>query len=400
MISNIREITRKLVSVLLYYSIHITDEILDELDLFISHFIDDHKITVNNVNRLIAGFINIRLPKANINQRCKYYTHIDSDNRCVLSKNWGLQKDWNTKNTTINKTVYRYFSSSVLTYVDRLNDRLGIVSDHVVESNDYKRLYIDNLDVHATALQRISTEHQLKSMEKEKDDFIGLVKSINKKALDVAEYLINGFNQDCNYVYLKPLAGKANWTTLLFRVPYITNLFVTLYKSTGKKLIAKIDGNNQILNLPALQRAITKGLETTEQEKIIGYIPNAYNKNMKGHLTQLLQFAFGLFQYEANQLVSMINDSSKGKISKDYLDSCVKSAKLGIIDYKTAFLLEDRALEVYRNKLDEFAELLKVTNVYEEFDSSTANTICGLTIRKSWVYCPKCAESIETHIRN
>jgi len=400
MISNIRKFTEKLVSVLISINVFVTDEILDELDIFVSHYIEDHHITIDNLLRLIEGFIDIRLKDANINQRCKFHSNLDSSNRCVLSKTWGSQKDWNTKGTTANKTVYRYFSSSVLKYVDRLNAGLGIVSERLIENKDYKKVYIADLDVDATALQRISTKYQLKKLGKDETDFDGLIKSINKKAKDVGKYIIEGFNQPSDFVYLKPIAGKVNWVTLLFRVPFITNLFVELYKNTGKKLIAKINGDDTIISLTQLQDSITKGYEKTEGEKVYAYITNCYNRNNRGQLTQLFIFAFGLFQYEVNSLITMLVDSSKGKISKDYLESCVKSAKKGIIDYKDAFLLKDRALEVYRNKIDEFARLIVGTTVYEEFDSTKANTVCGLKIRKSWNFCPKCSESIETHERN
>ncbi len=397
MSENIKDLTNNLSNSLLSNMIYLNDEILNELDLFVGHFRDDHRISEYNLNRLIEGFEAITINHKVNDQQCKYYQRSKSDNRCLLSANWGKQKDWNVKDTSIRKDVYRYFSSSVMHFINDSNVGLPIIPNPNDVINEYVALYIEELEINATALSRISTEHQLKSMQKEKDDFIGLIKSINKKAEEVGEYIINGFNQDCNYVYLKPLEGKANWTTLLFRVPYITNLFIQLYKSTGKKLVAKQNGKDGILNLTDLQKAITKGLETTEQEKIISYIPNAYNSNMKGHLTQLLQFAFGLFQYEPTELVTMIEDSSKGLIPKEYLEKCVSSAKNGIVGYKTAFLLEDRALAVYRDKLDEFEALIKQSTKYEEFDSSIKSTVCGLKIRKSWKFCPICSIAIDKH---
>lgn len=397
MSENIKELTQNLSNVLLSNNIYLNDEILSELDLFVGHFRDEHRISEYNINRLIDGFIAIPITLNENTQQCKYYQRSKSDNRCLLSANWGKNNLWNKDNASIRKDVYQYFSSSVMHFVNNSNIGLPLLPNPNDVITEYVALYIEDLEINATALSRISTEHQLKAMQKEKDDFIGLIKSINLKSDEVAEYIEQGFLQECNFVYLKPLEGKANWTTLLFRVPYITNLFIRLYKSTGKKLVAKINGIDTILNLVDLQKAIAKGLETTEQEKIIAQIPNAYNKNMKGHLTQLLQFAFGLFQYEAKELVTMIEDSSKGLIPKDYLESCVASAKNGIIKYKNAFLLEDQALGVYRDKLDEFEELIKQSTKYEEFDSSIKSTICGLKIRKSWVYCPRCAIAINKH---
>ncbi len=391
---NTISLTNNLLVKLIANDYHINDEIKDRLVYYITHLNNMHYITLSNIDRLIDGFMDIKL-KHTTTDSCNYYDKEQTHNSCILSYNWGKQKKWNTNNDNINMTVFKYFSSSIIHFISGFND--FITPTPIINDDDFKQIYIDDLEINAVALQRISTEHQLKSMKKEKDDFIGLIKSINKKSDDVENYLIKGFNQDCNYVYLKPLEGKANWTTLLFRVPRITNLFVKLYKSTGKKLIAKINGKDQVLSLTGLTKAIAKGLETTEQEKIISYIPNAYNPNMKGHLTQLLIFAFGLFQMEANELVNMIADSSKGKISEVYLNKCVISSKNGITDYKGAFLLEEQAINVYCNKIDEFNDLIKKTNKFEEFDTNIKSTVCGLKIRKSWLFCPKCATNISEH---
>lgn len=394
-----------LITILNKHDYYLDNVIVEELDAFINHFVYIHQVKSEVLDNLISGFRNTKKAIKDSNQRCTFFSSKTSIARCSLSSNWGFDRKWNNIGAKVRSDVFEYFSNSIIRFVEALAKNTGLDPSIVLlEDPSYRKVFIEKLEVEATALQRISTEQQLRQINRSKEDedpvkndeFLGIVKSINKNGDDVAQYIRKGFAQECEFIYLKPIPGKANWTTLLFRVPLITNLFMELYKSTGKKLIARVKGVDKLLTLTELQRAILKGLETTETEKVTSYIPGAYNPGNRGHLTQLLIFTFGLFQYEPFQLVDMLKNGSKIAFNSEYLSRCVASAKNCIIDYKNSFMLSDVALEVYRNKLDEFEEMANYE--HSKLTGEAEPTVCaGLKWQKSWDFCPKCKLTLEEH---
>lgn len=128
----IEELTSNLVSKLVSNDVFIIDEYINEISLFLDHYINDHRITEYNLNRLIDGFRNIKIHHTTIQDQCEYFSLDNIDNQCLLSHNWGKQKDWNILNKDINVTVFKYFSSSTLHFIDGFYEEIT----ELVETND------------------------------------------------------------------------------------------------------------------------------------------------------------------------------------------------------------------------------------------------------------------------
>jgi len=319
-------------------------------------------------------------------QVCGYKT-LDNSLSCSLSSNWGKYNKWNTEDSTnrFSQSIDG-FNLAVTYWVSGFATKVHEISIN----HDFTNETIEELDIKATALTRISTMHQIKAMGLNEDEFTGLIKSINKKPLEVAQYIEEGFNHSEGFVYLKPVEGKANVATLLFRVPYITNLFTQLYKSTGKTLVARIDGKDRIVNLKELYKLQSEGLTITYNEKIIMYIPNCHV--IASHFTQLLGFAFGLFQMQPQELVNMIEDATKGLINEERLSKAIKGAIKMIDAYRTSFMLEDQAILIYMNKLESFGDLMRKSTKYGENQSVNEKSICVIdecnrTPRRDFLLC-------------
>lgn len=116
-----KTMTQNLAVKLVDSNVFLNDSITLELDLFLSHLINDHQITEHNLDRLIDGYSNKTIYHKDNKQPCEYSSLIVLEAKCLLSKNWGKQKDWNINNSNIRKDVYKYFSSNLLHFINRLN---------------------------------------------------------------------------------------------------------------------------------------------------------------------------------------------------------------------------------------------------------------------------------------
>lgn len=359
MSENLNSLTLDLASRLASNGIYLDDSIITDIDLLLKHYIELHDIGFDNLSRLIDGFRPIIIThKTSEIDNCKYHSDHNSEIRCVLSYNWGKQKDWNTKGNTINATVFKYFSSSIITFINGLTDNSTLMTA-ITDIKKSNKLNIVNGRVKLT---RISTKHQMKELMKldtNEEQFDYLIASMNKEPTRIIEYLETVFTHDeITEIVVTAIKGKSKVSTILFRVPLVAQTIIRLFMENRDKTVW-IWNNSQLIRLDLLQliSLYHEGLLHTRKEKIDSYIGGLSYK--KGHLTQLPIFAFGLFLLSPEQIMEDIKQTNKTLPTLEQLDKSNQSAKLRIVDYKDSFMMTEKAINDYKTKVDIFYNLLR-----------------------------------------
>ncbi len=361
MSENIRELTNKLATMLVSNNVFINDEVLSEVDYMLNHYIELHGITEYNLNRLIDGFIPIML-QHNTKEidNCKYHYEQNTSVRCVLSYNWGKQKKFNTNNSNINSTVFKYFSSSILHYINGLTENRVVLPALLQKKVNNEKLMIVN---GRAKLTRISTKHQmneLMKLETDEEQFDYLIASMNKEPKRIIEYLETMFtHEEIEEIFITPIKGKSKVATILFRVPLVARTIIRLFLENSNKEVW-VYNNSQLIRLD-LQQLIglyNEGLLHTRKEKIDAYVTKLSYK--RGHLTQLPIFAFGLFLLSPQQIIKEIELANKTLPTLEEVEKSRVNAKLCIVDYKESFMMTEQSIQHYKARVDEFFDLLTI----------------------------------------
>ncbi len=353
----ILDLSSKLVS----NDVYLNTEVLNELTSYIDHIVNMHHISLFNVERLINGFMNIKIAHRDIKDRCDYVSMLQTSQRCLLSNNWGKQKKFNTNNESINITVFKYFSSSILHFINGFND---IITPELPtnEINSNSVVLFNNKPVlKALVCSKFVTETELKEFSKTYDLVIHGISRI-LKAEEFTENLIKLALMGVKQI---SIPDNKESETRLFRDfdKEATGNLMLLTSLIDVKIGGQlIKSEQQVLNYCSIASKTTSSSQLADIRKIqYEWVEGELNANkslnktmghFKGSFNKVLTRAINVERCRNNkEVINFFKNNLQAKIAlvdDKVLTDCIKTS------INRALLRISEKLDVTPNTLMEF----------------------------------------------